>query len=88
MGHLRFEKQPRPVGRKTDVYEVWTGGKSFDEDGAQYADLGKIKWYPAWRRYVFFPLDQGGTLFDAGCLRELAAMLDKLMAARRPAKEE
>ncbi len=77
---LRFEKRPRAAGRVTDVYEVCTSGKPYDEDAPQFSELGEIRWYSAWRRYVFFPRD--GTLYDAGCLREVAEFLGTLMAER------
>ncbi len=32
--------------------------------------LGGIKWWPAWRRYCFFPLTD--MLFDANCLWDIA----------------
>lgn len=78
---LHFEKRVRPKDRKTDVFEVWTGGKPYDDDGERFAELGEINWYAPWRRYVFLP--NANTLFDAGCLREIVAFLDRLMAARR-----
>lgn len=35
--------------------------------------LGEVKWFSAWRRYVFYPAN--GTLFDADCLTELQVFL-------------
>jgi hypothetical protein len=32
--------------------------------------LGVVKWFAQWRKYCFFPYDN--SLFDAGCLVELA----------------
>ncbi len=39
--------------------------------------LGTIRWFAAWRRYTFYPFSD--TLFDAGCLREVADYLEKMM---------
>lgn len=78
--YLEFEKQETPKNRKTAIYTVWTGGKDHDENGAQYAELGEVKWYPAWRRYAFFPNES--TLYDANCLNEVEKFLKDLMAAR------
>ena len=44
------------------------------------ATLGTIKWYAPWRRYVFFP--QTGTLYDAGCLAEIATFIEQQMEER------
>lgn len=38
---------------------------------AQDLFLGSIQWYGPWRKYVFVP--SVDTLFDAGCLLEVAA---------------
>jgi hypothetical protein len=35
--------------------------------------LGGIRWWGAWRQYVFFP--EVHTLYSAGCLRDVAAFL-------------
>jgi len=43
--------------------------------------LGKICWYAAWRRYVFFPATQ--TLFDSKCLTNITFFIDGLMADRK-----
>ena len=32
--------------------------------------LGSIKWYPQWRQYCFFPMNN--TLHNAGCLNDIA----------------
>jgi len=68
--YINFEKQTRHKGWKTDWWKVWTGGKDFDEEGEQYVELGIIKWWCGWRRYVFFP--EEGTFYEPGCLREMA----------------
>jgi hypothetical protein len=79
--YLKFDKQKTPKGRKTAIYSVWTEGKDYDDRDPQYVDeLGQIKWYPAWRRYVFFPSEN--TLYDANCLEEIEKFLRELMASR------
>lgn len=44
-------------------------------------DIGMIKWYNHWRRYVFFPYVD--TIFDSACLKEIVEFLDKLMTERK-----
>lgn len=43
--------------------------------------LGEIRWYPAWRRYVFAP--NGRTLFDSTCMKEITDKIDDLMEKRK-----
>ena len=45
----------------------------------QGESLGQIRFQATWRRYVFHPDE---ALFDAGCLRDIAIHIDKLMIAR------
>jgi hypothetical protein len=72
---LQFEKRAQGKELKTERWDVWTGGKNYDERGPQYAVLGDIHWWCNWRRYAFFPSD--ATLFDARCLREIADFCEK-----------
>lgn len=60
MSYLEFMEQSVPEGRKTKIWNV------ANRVGIV---LGKIAWWPAWRKYTFHSLE--GT-FDAGCLREIA----------------
>ena len=46
--------------------------------------LGKVSWYGAWMRYVFFPLE--GTAFDSACLGEIREFMDTLMKEREALK--
>ncbi len=46
--------------------------------------LGKVSWYGAWRRYVFFPLE--GTAFDSACLDEIRKFINSLMLEREVLK--
>jgi hypothetical protein len=43
--------------------------------------LGKVKYYPAWRQYCYFP--QSATVFNDGCLRDIADFLGQLDADRK-----
>jgi hypothetical protein len=43
--------------------------------------LGVIKWYGAWRKYVFFP--DYDTLFDTNCLLEIAAHCEQVTKEHR-----
>lgn len=72
--HLKFiEIERKP---KTKVWKVMVG----------YLSLGKIKWYPPWRRYVFMP--GRDTLFDAGCLNDIETFLNSQMEKRKCEKKE
>jgi hypothetical protein len=44
--------------------------------------LAMVKWYPAWREYCFFPIIND-TVFNAGCLKDIADFLGQLMNQRR-----
>ena len=39
--------------------------------------LGVLKWYWAWRRFVFWP--ELGTLYDASCLEDIRDFIDQAM---------
>ena len=71
--YLIFEKQ-MVVGRKTPIYMIYS--KS-DE-----TPLGRIIFWPAWRKYVFEPTDN--TIFDSNCLIDI---LNKLNEATTEWKE-
>lgn len=38
--------------------------------------ISQIGWYPAWKRYVMFPV--GETVFDIGCLKDICAFIESL----------
>jgi hypothetical protein len=63
---LNFQIEDRKKGRRTDLWRVW----SLQE--AIY--LGEVSWFAHWRRYTFRPV--ADTVFDAGCLREVAIFCD------------
>lgn len=58
---------PLDAATKTPRWQITT---SFDG-----GDLGLVKFYPMWRKFVFFPSD--GTLYEADCLRDIAAFCEE-----------
>lgn len=63
-----IEKKP-----KTNIYSVVNISGDYS--------LGKIKWYPAWRQYCFFPEEQ--TIWNKDCLQEIKIFIQKLMNDRK-----
>jgi hypothetical protein len=45
--------------------------------------LGYIKFYPQWRCYTFRPLGLADTVFNAGCLNDIAFFCDQQTAVWR-----
>ena len=58
---LFFDDGPWQPGAKTRKFNVF---------GSTHLLLGHVKWYRAWKKYCFFPLDS--LLFDDKCLIALA----------------
>ncbi len=60
-------QQPAGNSRKA----VWSckNNRSGDE-------LGKIRWYPAWRQYCFFPTRPA--IYSAGCLKDIDRFISAL----------
>ena len=75
---IDFVGPVRSPSGKTLVFSVCT-----KEDGAAKA-LGEIAWYGPWRKYAFSP--RPNTVFEATCLRDLAAFCDWLMTGRGQAR--
>lgn len=46
--------------------------------------LATIAWWGPWRQYVMVP--GAGTIFNATCLRDIVAFLDRVNAAHRAAR--
>lgn len=44
-------------------------------------EIGKIKWYSAWRQYCFFP--DNNTIWNKECLGEINEVIFMLMEERR-----
>lgn len=42
--------------------------------------LGRIKWFGRWRQYCFFP--EGDTIFNRGCLDDIASFISEQMQWR------
>ncbi len=70
--YLRFEVQPRPANRKTDIYSC--RNKRHGEE------LGTVQWFAGWRQYCYFPTCPAD--YSAGCLRDIAEFLDALRETR------
>ncbi len=62
----------RAPGRKTSVWELTArnGGR-----------LGDVRYWPAWRKFVFFP--EAHTLFDFKCLTTIAEFCNTATTAHR-----
>jgi len=76
--HLCFT-QVEDSRRKTAVVLVLPQTQT-QSDPWFYA-LGVIKFWPAWRKYAFFPNQD--TLYDKACLETIGDVLDELTAAWR-----
>lgn len=64
---IEFEHFPPKPGYKTSIWIV-----KAKQSGAT---LGLIKWFPAWREYCFWPVDQ--TVYAISCLRDLADFIEE-----------
>lgn len=40
------------------------------------AELGEVKWYPAWRQYCYFPTVQA--VYSVGCLEDINTFIEAL----------
>lgn len=73
MTWVEFIEYPND-GRKTKVWRVQ--GK-----GTGSPHLGVIKWFGRWRQYTFHPAPE--TVFNPGCLRDIAAFVEAQTQAHR-----
>lgn len=69
--YLAFVPVPVAPNRVTAIWNVTT---------SEGSPLGEIRWFAPWRRYVFFPVPN--TLFDSGCLKEIANFIIARMEER------
>ena len=76
--HLSFKLDESHKG-KTGIWYVY----SVHDDTCH---LGVIKWYWAWRRYVFWPEEE--TLYDSNCLKTIAEFIDAEMEQRKKEQKE
>lgn len=75
--YIKFELVEKK--KKTNVYCV------IQKQNLELA-LGFIKWFPAWRRYCFYP--EEGIVFDASCLKSIVKFIEKLMDERNILKKK
>lgn len=61
-----FDNERRTKSRRTCIWDVNT------RDGNP---LGEVRWFAAWRCYVFVPMD--GTLYEKKCLRVIAGFCER-----------
>lgn len=73
MSFIKFEKQPRPPNKVTDLYALYSVEGNYL--------LGSISWYPSWRKYCFHSI--GEAVFDTKCLTEIINFINTLMEARK-----
>lgn len=66
----------RPANKKTESWSVCA-----DEGD----EIGVVQWYGPWRQYCFMP--GGTTVFHNGCLRDVAAFLDRVNADHKSKQE-
>jgi hypothetical protein len=60
--YLDYEFVGRTESGKTCLWNVKARGN--------HIPLGQVRWYGAWRKYVFYPAIN--TLFDYACLQDIA----------------
>ena len=85
-----WEENPQPKGdgeqmtesKYVDFDELIWGGKTTKAYVRTKDEtvIGIVKWYPAWRRYCFFPDSE--TLYDSQCMKDISAYIDELMELR------
>ena len=66
--YLRFTKLERPSDKKTDIVII-------DSISGGYT-LGRIKWFPRWRQYCFFP--EGETVWNKTCMEDVYEVIEEL----------
>lgn len=67
-----IEKKPLDLNRITRIFEVVTKTEG--------TVLGRISWFPRWRKYCFFT--EPGTIYDKSCLNLISEFLQHLMDER------
>lgn len=75
--YLQVEHHPPHGERKTSGWTVLAN------DGGM---LGIVRWYGPWRQYTFEP--SAGTVFSAGCLKDLTAFLERVNREHKAATAE
>lgn len=70
---ISLGERDKQVTRRWSVYSTFGGV------------LGEVRWYSAWRRYVFYP--EADTLYDAACMLVLAEFCNAKTVERRLERE-
>lgn len=70
--YLSVRKHPADPVQRTWRWTVLTNSADV---------LGTVQWFPRWRQYCFDPRE--GTVFNDGCLRDIAAFLERVNRERR-----
>jgi len=73
--HILIRKYGPKPGQKTNTYKVYA-----KEGGAE---LGRVVWFPAWRKYSYEPTLERRTWYEETCMREIADFCVQETAARR-----
>lgn len=66
MSYLHFRELSVTKNIKTRLWEI--------QNNDTGAVLGTIRFYKAWRKYVFMPL--AGTVYDGSCLEEITRFVE------------
>lgn len=70
--YLIFDECFQTPSRKTKLFLVYSKLNPLTADDGG-SPLGRIEFYPRWRKYVFAPTP--ATIFDAGCLVDIGTFL-------------
>ncbi len=78
--YMTVEEHPP---RGTHVTSVWIVRNARSQN-----PLGEVRWYTAWRQYVFIPNVHTGPLFNARCLFDLLGFLGNANAKHKAARKK
>ena len=67
MSKWTYMKEMPNEGRKTKIFSV----RAKEDD----TFIGLVKWFGAWRKYCFFPIEN--TVFEQDCLRDIAQFIEE-----------
>lgn len=60
--YIAFQQSGTSISGKTEVWDVVATRTQ--------TSLGRIKWFPRWRQYAFFPTSD--TIFNTDCLNKIS----------------
>jgi len=63
VNYLTFRLHDKSESGKTNIWKIISSS----------IEIGTVKWFGHWRKYVFYPADN--VLFDTTCLREISDFL-------------